>query len=440
LTKSEPSLRPHDRTRRELLCDLVAAGGLVAISSPAALLSGCGVRPGTPPSGYPRVNRDLFGNKIPVRLLLAPDYARAAPLRGLVKDFTVVYPNIDVDVWAAPWDDIPNRVKAAAAAGTPYDVAQHHALIFGRLGLAENLDDLWAAWGRQGDYLPNAIDAVTWSGKKYGVPLDVSCLFCIYNPDLFAAAGATPPAEGMTYPQLREQLLKFAGQPVKAVGLSLTPWMNYGIVRANGGDLLNPTENGPTLNAAGNVAALRWISELGWRYKVGSDPAAAAPQDQPVVLFTAKKLALLFGGPWDLPALRRSGVRFATAELPKGMDGTTAGSVLGGSSLFIGKGSRSWAAAFEFLKWSAAAPFQARMTQELGFWPPLASTYADRALTEDPILKPFFSQLRVAKAYRVEAFPDWDQAWTEALTAAYGGTDAQKALDEAQAKVVKTLP
>jgi multiple sugar transport system substrate-binding protein len=212
-------------------------------------------------------------------------------------------------------------------------------------------------------------------------------------------------------------------------------------MRANGGDLLKSDEKGVQINNDKVVAALKWNSELGWKYNVGTSPAPTKRQDEPGFLFVAKQVALLFSGPWDMPDIKKSGVNFGTTELPKGMDGSTNGSVQGGGSLFIGKGSKNREAAFEFMKWAVAKPNQIRMAKEMARWPVIADLYTDPSAigANDPALAPYFSQLKAAKPYKLEAFPEGDKAWSDAVAAAYNGRDAQAVLNDAQSKAAAAI-
>ena len=282
---------------------------------------------------------------------------------------------------------------------------------------------------------------MTWAGHRYGIPLDVNCLFTFYNKDLFASVNATPPTATTSYADLGKELLKFQGKSVKAIGLSNSAWNNSGLARANGGDLLKSDERGVQINSPRVVAALKWNSELGWKYGVGTSPAPTKRQDEPGFLFEAKQVALLFTGPWDLPDITKSGVNFGTTELPKGLDGTTNGSVQGGGSLFVGKGSKNREAAFEFMKWAAAPPHQIRMAKEMARWPVIADLYSNPATigANDPSLAPYFSQLKTAKPYKLEAFPEGDKAWSDAVAAAYNGGDAQTLLNDAQSKAAAAI-
>ncbi len=436
----ESLVRRGQISRRQLIDSLLKLGGLAALTGPGlALLEACGGSTqstsssgGAVPSGYPAINNDITGSKITLHVLLAADYAKEAPFKDLYAAFQKAYPNITLAVDNAVWEDIPTKVKTAALGGTPIDVMHQHAFEFGHIGLAEDVSDLWSKWGRIGDFLPNSLKDVNWAGKHYGVPLDVNCMFTVFNKDLFAQFGATPPTSSTTWPQLRTELLKFAGKGIFGIGLGNSGWNNSGFVHSNGGDLLNAQENKATINLPQNVAVIKLLTELGWKDKVGSNPSPTKRQDEPTALFLAKQAAVLLTGPWDIPDIKKSGVNAGTAELPKGMNGTTNGSVQGGGSLFVGKGSKNRVAAFEFMKWCVAVPHQMRMINEMGRWSVIKSVYTDPGVSADPLLQPYFSQLKTAVPYTLEAYPEGDKAWSDALAAAYNGTDAQQALDNAQ--------
>ena len=432
--------RKRQISRRRLLDRLLKLGGVAALAGPgAALLQACGgeaPKNGTTrpvPPGYPPVNTRILGGKITLRILLAQDYANEAPFKDLYVAFQKVYPNVTLQVDNAVWEDIPTKVKTAALGGAPIDVMHQHAFEFGHIGLAENVDDLWARWGKVGDFLPNSLKDVTWAGKRYGVPLDVNCMFTVYNKDLLAQFGAVAPTSSTTWPQLQQELQKFAGKGVFGIGLTNGAWNNFGFVHSNGGDLLNDQQNRATINTRQNVAVIKLISELGWKGKIGSNPSPTKRQDEPTALFLARQSAVLLTGPWDLPDIKKAGLKVGTTELPKGMSGSTSGSVQGGGSLFIGKGAKNREAAFEFMKWCTAPPHQVRMVKEMGRWPVIKSVYTDPGIgAGDPLVQPYFSQLATAVPYTLEAYPEGDKAWSDAVAAAYNGMDAQQALDSGQ--------
>jgi hypothetical protein len=82
-----------------------------------------------------------------------------------------------------------------------------------------------------------------------------------------------------------------------------------------------------------------------------------------------------------------------------------------------------------------------RLTMEEARWPVIADLYSDPASigANDPALAPYFSQLKAAKPYKLEAFPEGDKAWSDAVAAAYNGRDAQTVLNDTQAKAAASI-
>jgi len=136
-------------TRRVLLRRLLEAGGIAAVIGPGAtLLAACGestkAGPSGPvPPGFPPINNNILGKKITLTILLAADYYNQAPFTDLFTNFQKAYPDLKLNVTNAVWEDIPTKVKTAALGGTPVDVAHQHAFVYGHIGVAEPVDDLW---------------------------------------------------------------------------------------------------------------------------------------------------------------------------------------------------------------------------------------------------------------------------------------------------------
>ena len=94
-----------------------------------------------------------------------------------MKDFQQAYPNIKVELTGYVWQDMPGKVRLAISQGTPPDVAHQPAFAMGAPGLAEPLDALWQQWGAADQFMPGALEDVSWQGVRYGVPLDINTLF-----------------------------------------------------------------------------------------------------------------------------------------------------------------------------------------------------------------------------------------------------------------------
>ncbi|HZG68431.1 MAG TPA: extracellular solute-binding protein, partial [Herpetosiphonaceae bacterium] len=391
----------------------------------ALVLGGCGgSAPIAWPDGVPPRNPTLAETPITLRVWMAADYANQAPIADLVADFQRAYPNITIDLSGYVWQEMAGKVRLAISQGAPPDVAHMHAFAMGAQGMAEPLDDLWQQWGATGEFMPGAMDDVTWQGTRYGVPLDISALFTIYNKAAFEAAGLAPPGSGYTFEQLRSDLeqLTTADRSRYGIALSASGWVMYGLVRSNGGELLN--EDGDTVRVSLDdpqvVETLRFFSDLGEQQLGTLPPPQPRQSDHPVVLFSERKAALFFAGPSDLVRLKNEAppevyAEVGTAPLPVPDAGATSGSVQGGGSLFVPKGAEHREAAFEFMKWAVSDPYALRMAQEMGRYPVRSAIYEDPFFKSEPLLLPFLEQLKTARPYKLEAYATASTIWSNAV-------------------------
>jgi ABC-type glycerol-3-phosphate transport system substrate-binding protein len=355
---------------------------------------------------------------------MAADYAGPAPILELADAFQQAYPNIKIELSGYDWQEMAGKVRLAISQGAPPDVAHHHAFAMGAQGMAEPVDDLWQQWDAAGQFMPGAMEDVTWKGRRYGVPLDINALFMIYNKVAFEQAGLSPPGPGYTFAQLRSDLeeLTKPSEGRYGIALSASGWSMYGLLRSHGGELLH--EDGETVRVSLNdpqvVETLQFFSDLG-RDQLGTLPPPQPRQsDHPVVLFSERKVALFFAGPFDLARLKHEAppevyAEVGTALLPVLEDGAASLSVLGGGSLFVPAGAEHREAGFEFMKWAIADRYALRMAQEMGRYPVRSTMYQDRSFRTEPLLLPFLEQLKTARPYKLEAYATASTIWSNAV-------------------------
>jgi ABC-type glycerol-3-phosphate transport system substrate-binding protein len=315
--------------------------------------------------------------------------------------------------------------------------------------MAEPLDDLWQQWGASSQFMPGALDDVVWQGVRYGVPLDINTLFTIYNKAAFAQAGLAAPGPGYTFAQLHSDLEKLTTADRSRYGIALTSsgWAMYGMVRSNGGELLQ--ERGASLAVSLDdpsvVATVDFFADLGRRRLGTLPPLQPRQSDHPVVLFSQRKVALFFSGPWDLTRLKNEAppevyAEIGTAPLPLQAAGAPASSVQGGGSLFVPKGAPNRTAAFEFMKWAVSDRYALRMAREMGRYPVRSTLYDDPYFKSEPLLLPFLEQLKTARPYKLEAFAAANDAWNSAVRGAFApGADVAALLSVAQREAQRAL-
>lgn len=393
--------------------------------------------PAPPPPGAPPVNPALATARGTLTVWLAADYAQAPVFKQLDAAFERSYPGVHVKLLGVPWESMPTKVKTAIIGGDPPDVAHYHPFVLGAQGFAEPLDDLWKQWGQEKAFLPGAMADASWRGHRYGVPLDINCTVLMYNRALLRAEGVAPPGPHYTLADWRRDLLKLSdpARRVYGVGLTTGAWDTYAFIRANGGDLLK-VENGrveATLTDPRTVEAVRFLANLGQRDHAGPTPNTAAKAEA-TTLFSMGRVAMIYTGPWDFDTVHKNAPQldFGVRPLPAGLDGVWRGSVQGGGGLFVPKGAHHRALAFEWMKWATSPPYALRLAEEQGRYPVRTALYDDPFFKRDPHVRTFIRALPAARPYRLEAYPQADQAYQDAVRAAFYGEDAGVALARAQ--------
>lgn len=378
------------------------------------------------PADMPARNAAIAEEQITLAVWFASDYVDTDPIRDLIAEFEQAYPNINIETTSGlVWEDMNSKVRLALSQGNPPDVVHGHAFAFGAQGMAEPLDDLWQAWGTEGEFLSGAMEDVTWKERYYGVPLDINTLFTFYNKRIFRERGVAEPRKDWTldeFEQMAEQLTSDDHQQ-RGIALDASGWTMSGLIYAAGGDLLEPRDGKivATLDSPEVLSMLQLYRRM-LEKDIGTRPPPILRQsDHPATLFSSGKVAMFFSGPWDLARIRQEAPDMlndlGTAPLPRGTGENAGGSVAGGGSLFVPRGAKHREAAFEFMKWAVSDRYAKRMALEQGRYPVRSRLYQDPDLQKDPLLVPFFDQLTRAKPYRLEAYRNANEDWVDMMKA-----------------------
>lgn len=428
--------------------------GLTALAVTMALVTGCGTtQPAAPaPSPAPQTTatRDLTKDGLPaynpeiakkgnvtLEVWMAADYYNQPPIVDAAKEFEQTYPNVKINLTGVEWNQMGNKVKTAVTGGAPPDIAHQWAYTYGAQGFAEPLDDLWAKWGEESQFLPGAMAGVTWKGHKYGVQLDVNTPIFIYNKEMWAKAGVTGPAK--TFPELKEDLKKVArpSEGVYGIIASASGFGLYGMIRANGGDLIKVEGNKviATLDDPKVVEVVKFITDTAKEGLSPVPPQQARQSDHPVTYFGQSRGTSFFGGPVDIKRIQTEAApdmiqKVATAELPHGFTGNTQGAVMGGGGLFVPKGAKNREISFEFMKWLVSDKYAKRLAAEMGRYPVKTHQY-DNPSFNDPLIKPFIDQLKIAVPFPLDPYPEAGAAYGKAIRGAFDGGDPAQLLKEA---------
>lgn len=372
-----------------------------------------------------------------LRVMMTDDWA-TPPVLDAVRDFEGAHPGVRVVMDKAPIKGMLDSVRGSAS---PPDVVQGHAFAAAAQGLAQPLDDLWDKHLKAEEFFPGPLDDVTFGGQRYGVPLDTNALVLLYNADHFRAAGLPLPRGAMSFPQMEQVAQALAasagGRPALALGTST--WQTFGWVGANGGEYVHiGTDSRPELrfDSPAVVGAVGFLAGLVAQGLALPPRAADTHSSDVFALFESGATSMYTSGSWDIAKLRKSrpGVDYRAAPMPTGLTGTTEGSAVGGSSLFVPKGSNQRKLAFDFMTHLISDRYALRLAQEQGRLPVRSRVYSDRHF-EDPVLQVVVDQLRTARPERIDSYPEAGKVLATAIDQILREhKDAEATLREAQAQ------
>jgi multiple sugar transport system substrate-binding protein len=369
------------------------------------------------------------------------------PFVDAVRSFERLHPDVRIVIEKGPITIIPDAVRAGISSGAPPDVVQGHAFSAAGQGLAQPLDDLWAAHLDPAEFFPGAIEDVTWAGRLYGVPLDTNALVLMYNVDQLRGAGVPEPGPSITFAEfeaLARALTTPDGQRRGFVVPNST-WWTYGWIRANGGEMVEITDDGRahlSLDAPEVVQALDFLSGLIEKGYAFGPRAADSHTGDAVALFASGAASMYASGSWDLTALRKAlpEANFRAALMPRGGGGATVGSAMGGSSMWVPQNAEQRELAFEFMTHLISDPHALRLAKEEGRLPVRARVFEDPYFA-DGDLRVFLEQLTTAHPPKLGAFDGPSEEFAAVLDDVFrtGGADPAVALRNAQLRALTLL-
>jgi ABC-type glycerol-3-phosphate transport system substrate-binding protein len=438
---------------------------IIAFALASLLLVSCSVSASSPPptpileegnqfvaDDLPPINPDISANPVTLQVWVDLDFTRNNTFfEEMAEDFEQAYPNVEVEVYSFVREGMLQRMEHVSKDELPPNVVQGHVYAAAKLGLAEALKREWAEWEETdpettSQFLPVALDEVTYQGVRYGVPLDIYTVVLLYNQDHFDEAGLPYPHGNYDLFALREAAAKLT-RPAEGrygIGLTTDPWYVYAWISAAGGDLVtHDAETGyaSTLNTETNVEVLRFLIDL---VKAGYAPLPSSrPRDYEEARtgFLEGRISMYFGEPHDIHLIQSTDPDFplGVAELPKTPAGESAASVLGSSGFFIPRGSIDQDVAFEFIKWASSDRYILPMARRVGHYPARVWLQTSPEFTENLSLTPFFNQLDAARPYRLDLIPKDEEAFWDAVKFSfYGLATPSEALQEAQERSEET--
>ena len=337
---------------------------------------------------------------------------------------------------AVPYDAFADKITAAVPRGKGPDLfiyAQDRLGGWIAAGNTVEPIDFFLDDKIKGRYLKATLDAMTYQGNTYGLPLNFKVITMIYNKKLLP----TPPK---TTAELAATAKKLTNAGAGKFGLAYAYsdfYYHAALMNGFGGGVFDAKRK-PTLNSPQNVASfdylVKWINQ-GF---MPAEPSVALITS----LFNDGKAAIVFSGPWFLGEVNKN-VDYGLAPLPTISE---AGNKpirpwITVEGVYIAGPSKNKDAAYEFAKYVTDVPAAKTLALEGRQTPANKGVYSDPQVAGDPVLKAFRQQVDVAVP--MPNLPEMSMVWSPATTAmntvVKKAATPKAALDTAQKEVVERI-
>ncbi|MCL4807661.1 MAG: extracellular solute-binding protein [Thermoanaerobaculia bacterium] len=344
---------------------------------------------------------------------------------------------VKVTTLAVPYDAFADKITAAVPRGKGPDIfiyAQDRLGGWIEAGKTVEPIDFFLDKATIARFIPTTMEAMTYRGTVYGLPLNYKVITLIYNKKLLP----TPPK---TSKELVATAKKLTDAKSGRFGLAYSYsdfYYHAALQNAFGGRVFDPGPK-PTLNAPENVKALellmRWFTVDGI---LPAEPSTALITS----LFNGGKAAMVFSGPWFLGEIAKE-IDYGLAPLPTidEAGGKPMRPWMTVEGVYIAAPSKNKDAAYDFVKHLTDTPQAKVMAVEGRQTPANQAVYADAAVSGDKILSAFRKQVEVAVP--MPNLPEMTMVWSPATTAmntiVKKSATPKAAMDQAQQAVLKDV-
>jgi arabinogalactan oligomer/maltooligosaccharide transport system substrate-binding protein len=363
--------------------------------------------------------------------------AEKAAIEKVAAAYNASHSGTRVTTLAVPYDAFADKISAAVPRGKGPDVfiyAQDRLGGWIEAGNTVEPIDFFLDDATKARFIPTTMDAMTYRGTVWGLPVNYKVITLIYNKKLVQKPPATTAELVATAKKLTD---KAAGRFGLAYWYS-DYYYHAALQNAFGGRVFEGNSAKPVLNAPENVKGLELLVSWLDAGILPAEPSTALI----TALFNGGKAAMIFTGPWFLGEID-PGIDWGLALLPAAVE---AGNKplrpwMTVEGAFIAAPSKHKDAAYDFVKFLTDKEAAKTMAIEGRQSPSNKAAYEDPKVANDPTLKAFRSQVEVAVP--MPNLPEMTMVWSPATimmaSVAKRTIQPKAALDKAQAEVLKAV-
>lgn len=165
------------------------------------------------------------------------------------------------------------------------------------------------------EYYPQALEALSYNGKLYAIPRDVSNLVIFYNKDLFDKKSVPYPKSDWTFEDFLKTAQMLTDKQTFGVSFEEDPLFYLPYLMSNSGGFYE-------MEKQESKDSIQFYANLRKKYHVAplKSESASATMGQ---MFLQGRLGMYLSGHWMMPKMQEeAGFRWDVAQFPKGTKGS----------------------------------------------------------------------------------------------------------------------
>jgi arabinogalactan oligomer/maltooligosaccharide transport system substrate-binding protein len=344
---------------------------------------------------------------------------------------------VKVTTLAIPYDAYADKISASVPRGKGPDVfiyAQDRLGGWIESGKTVEPIDFFMDQATRQQFLPGMLDAMTYKGSVYGVPLNYKSITLIYNKALVK----TPPTTSDELVKLAKQLTQADSGRYGLVYWYTNFYFHSALMNAFGGKVFDK-DGKLVLNSPETIASIKQMMK--WYKQDGimpTEPSEALVSS----MFNEGKAAMVFNGPWFIGEISPS-VNYGLALLPvideAGKQPMRPWLTIEGA--YVSANSKQKEQAYDFAKFLASEEAGLILALEGRQLHTNSAIYKDKRVSGDVVLKAFHDQLSSAEAMpnRAEMTMVWSPVTTAMNKVVKGNATPEAALKEAADTVQESV-
>ena len=244
-------------------------------------------------------------------------------LKPILDTFEKENPDIKIDFMHIPQNYF-QKLHLLFASNTAPDVVFINNIylpVYANAGLLEDLTDTDLIYK---EFYQKSLDAMTYKGKIYAIPRDISNLVIFYNKNIFDEKQIKYPDKNTTFNDFLIMSQKLTDKQKGIFGISFEedPIFYLPYLMSEGGGILSDDGNSNIINSKESQKAINFYSDLRNKYHVAPINSETASLTM-AQMFLQGKLAMHLSGRWLVPKYRETAqFDWDVAPFPKGTKGS----------------------------------------------------------------------------------------------------------------------